>query len=1007
MFGTNRSYPRTGREGQALLVAVLLMMVILLTGVLFVAIVSYNQEQSARSSDVVAAQSLAEAGIEWCNTNLINSPQGADWRPPFRALDPGIFDPADPDTWPVPPVLGSDGTDYGVYGPLGVEGDEDDYYTDFEIARGWHGEVDAANPAVYRRFGFVRIPNVNATPTGTGLPSEIAALLGKGHILVRVTYDPDPPYEPNDILTAGPDTNSGQIKIESIGVVDEQVPVFRKLVAYKPIGLTDYALFVTDSGKSGRPTKLGFEPWTDMDYNGTVGTGDYLGQFFFGPIKVNGTLQLGGSNTDLSPTGSSTFITLTTQPTQAVAEVPGINPMVIGGGYLRADRVEAADSITEPDPANLSTSVIERAADGSTSAPAQLVPSGTGFSTLSGLIRDGSQSVDAAGFSRESRPLAAPAAFENGGADRYRALSRDSGDVRTLTPSGLVNLGRLGRGRGMYIDNVEDRQFVDSSGVSDLDMLIAEWMQQFPEGQYSGQSRGWNATYTTYTPPGVEIVLYPTEEAAREFGTPPIDTSDTPPNSPGTLWWPGHVAGEPGIKITRHDRAWEYVNGGQVRNSDAWTMYIDYPDYPNQVIFAEGNVRIRGVLPARPAGGRDYNLTVVSGGTIYIDGQILSPQDGYGRNPGTGAGYTPGQPVPDEHNTKIALLARDCVTLNATRLAPQIVAGDISAAPDDPVNPDPLQQHWELSAETSGAAYTSWMFGEPVAAGHRVGISVLHTAQDPGPAAMSMSVYDYVGGWTWRPFIFNTAPVDTQGDRFYFVQQGLLTAPADAANVERALTPDWGQRVATSPAVPFDIGGYLSDENGGSGMPAYMRSIAISAADPMLAGAGAGSGSTEYWLKKWKVYEDDGAGNPTGAIHAKINALIYAENGCWFVIPGSYYDASRQSTDPAAQSAFARRMRRYNYDICVRGTITEAFHAEPEAVRDWSDKWAYPVGAGGWGTIRYEFDESLRRARDQAITTLSGNQRVAAAVLATEQANLPVLPLLPVSPDLVFYGEGW
>lgn len=1003
MFGTNRSYPRTGRKGQALLVAVLLMMVILLTGVLFVAIVSYNQEQSARSSDVVAAQSLAEAGIEWCNTNLMNSPLGADWRPPFRALDPGTFNAADPDTWPIPPVISSDGaTNYGAFGPDGVEDTEDDYYSDFERARGWHGEVDAANPAVYRRFGFVRIPDVNATPAGTGLPTEIAALLGKGHILVRVTYDPDPPYEPNDVLSAGPDNSSGQIKIESIGVVDQQVPVFRKLVAYKPIGLTDHALFVTDAGKSGRPTKLGFEPWSDMDYNGTVGTGDYLGQFFFGPIKVNGTLQLGGSNTDGSPTGSTNYITLTTEPTQAVAEVPGLNSFAIGGGYLRDDRVEAADGITEPDPANLSTSVIERGADGTTTAPAQLIPSGAGFSTLGGLVRDGSQSVDGSGFSRDSRPLAAPAAFENGGADRYRALTRDSGDVRTLTPSGLVNLGRLGRGRGLYVDNVEDRQFVDGAGVCDLDMLIAEWMQQFPAGGHSQQSQGWNAIYTTYTPPGVEIVLYPTEDATREFNSSrPIDNSETPPNSPGTLWWPGHVGGEPGIKITRHDRAWEYVAGGQVRTSNEWTMYIDYPSYPNQVIFAEGNIRIRGVLPARPAGGRDYNLTVVSGGTIYIDGQILSPQDGYGRNPGTGAGYTPGQPVPDEHNTKIALLAKDCVCLNATRLAPQTVAGDIAAAPDDPVNPDPLQQHWELSPETSGAAYSSWMFGEPVAAGHRVGISMLHTAQDPGPAAMSMSIYNYTGtGWNWVPFDFD--PAGTHSDRFLFVQPGIVTP---APYVENALTPDWGQRVATNPAVPFDISGYLSDELGGSGMPGYMRSIAISAADPLAANIGAGGGATEYWLKKWKVYEDDGAGNPTGAIHAKINALIYAENGCWFVIPGAYYDPSRQYTDAAAQTAFARRMRRYNYDICVRGTITEAFHAEPEAVRDWSDKWAYPVGATGWGTIRYEFDESLRRARDQAITTLSGNQRVAAAVLSTEQANLPVLPALPVSPDLVFYGE--
>ena len=78
--GLRRGGPR---RGQALLIAVLLMGVILLVGILFAAVVSFNQEQSARHLDLVAAQLQAEAGVSYASKMLENSPQGADWRPRF------------------------------------------------------------------------------------------------------------------------------------------------------------------------------------------------------------------------------------------------------------------------------------------------------------------------------------------------------------------------------------------------------------------------------------------------------------------------------------------------------------------------------------------------------------------------------------------------------------------------------------------------------------------------------------------------------------------------------------------------------------------------------------------------------------------------------------------------------------------------------------------------------------------------------------------------------------
>ncbi len=60
----------TRRGGQVLLVAVLLMLAILLIGILFVALVTYNQSQSARHEDQVVAQGLAEAAVRFADEQL-------------------------------------------------------------------------------------------------------------------------------------------------------------------------------------------------------------------------------------------------------------------------------------------------------------------------------------------------------------------------------------------------------------------------------------------------------------------------------------------------------------------------------------------------------------------------------------------------------------------------------------------------------------------------------------------------------------------------------------------------------------------------------------------------------------------------------------------------------------------------------------------------------------------------------------------------------------------------
>jgi hypothetical protein len=165
------------------------------------------------------------------------------------------------------------------------------------------------------------------------------------------------------------------------------------------------------------------------------------------------------------------------------------------------------------------------------------------------------------------------------------------------------------------------------------------------------------------------------------------------------------------------------------------------------------------------------------------------------------------------------------------------------------------------------------------------------------------------------------------------------------------------------------------------------------------------------------------------AVHARVNASIYAETGCWFVIPGTWFqtlesidsalgpaegDNINGRIDTPGEAAQARTYLRYNYDIVVRGSITENFTAPVDTVYEWTDKWACNTPVAGVGpdvdgslqSITYIYEGSVRSARDRGGQgALSGVFGTPLLRRSTESANLPSVPLLPVSSDLLYYGE--
>ena len=117
-----------------------------------------------------------------------------------------------------------------------------------------------------------------------------------------------------------------------------------------------------------------------------------------------------------------------------------------------------------------------------------------------------------------------------------------------------------------------------------------------------------------------------------------------------------------------------------------------FPFPPNGVLYAEGNVRVRGVMPKQrnaradmkyfeddynPTGNwgrtRRYDLQVVSGGTIYIEGDLLSPVSAglYFPDLGTTPVRTAILRWDQLKGSRVALLARDSVCLNTTALHPR------------------------------------------------------------------------------------------------------------------------------------------------------------------------------------------------------------------------------------------------------------------------------------------------------------------------------------------------
>jgi hypothetical protein len=318
--------------------------------------------------------------------------------------------------------------------------------------------------------------------------------------------------------------------------------------------------------------------------------------------------------------------------------------------------------------------------------------------------------------------------------------------------------------------------------------------------------------------------------------------------------------------------------------------------------------------------------------------------------------------------------------------------GTAPAVPDDPLNPTDPDKHWELSPGSDGRGYSLFYWGDtPV--GSSVGLVARQTGADPGPSGVDLMTWTSAAGYTAYDFVDGDPSTPTltppmQDTTFAFVPEGTTFPNGDVPPQPygvAAISPEWAPYRSAGAELPWDLATYVDPT------PGIANALVLSHSDPHI-----GAGSTAYWLKKWKIAEYNADDLPVGGINARVNAAVFAERGCWYVLSPGYFD-DELSGDEAVYN------RRYNYKVTFKGTIAENFTASVEAAQGWTDRLAYPAQYGGdtiadlerWGTIEYSFDESLRVTRLHSTASDPTNPA----------ANQPRLPLLPVSPDLVYYGE--
>ncbi|HEY3415522.1 MAG TPA: hypothetical protein VGM23_01445 [Armatimonadota bacterium] len=954
MPGRVRCRHRRASRGQALIIAVLVMFILTGLAGVFIAMINSAMIHAARAEERLKLTKVLQSGLEHAKNEILFSQDGADWRP---AAGPDLNNPG----WIKAP---------------------DGFYK-INVSYGPHSEISASNPFA-------------ANPLDRFLTIKVEA---------RFALE-NPPRMQDPADSVADDYRKGFLNPKRF--------ISRKVVALVPLGLPDYMRWFTNLDGKADPITLGADvnlggmdtvkdnpngksdQWlnnTATNWTMTSSALNYL-TVIEGPVRSEVPLALDNvylylTNEESAPqnyAGNSSYVKQMFVLRRDMLEV-------VGG--LQQYEGTTAQSLVFVDAQELDASATSLATYQHIFDPVAEQGSATMMQFLQGLQNNA-----------QIRHLQAPLldqAHPSTGMRRYLELTAGSGE---WAAGSSYNTGTLGWGEGLYINNPDNLQC-----DGDLDLLRQEWLNSSAE----------NWEHGVYNPDKycIQLILHDWEYASATASI--------------------TVTQLPYIELRRSDGKQFLDKNNQPAGS---SMTMPYPR--NGVIYAEGNVIVKGQLPASLAfttdkkplhrgigaqapGGwnsldgqvtldtngvpyvsedgsigryvnnynRRYDLSIVSGGTIYIEGNLLSPSSRHnqyasdmGNNPKT---ITAGS----EYDSKLALMAMDYVCLNPTRLFDVEQPADANAAGTERfwrtgLGLPPINLHFS----TAG----------PVDANTRI------LLRHAGESALMNPLYSVfrlrVNG---EPYLWDTAlPTAPTADRFFFCSEELRDQYIATSAINSVTQwssafyePNWDMRF---------LDGLYAGSTTQTGQ---------------LYGYGADNVLNFEWLEGTTHYllsaGNDLLGQGFVVTHTdlQVDALIYAQRGSWFIIPGRYYNEDKNQQLPWPYPKYQEPL---DVRIIVNGAIAENRPAPPEAEEAWVSHWrgantqyfispgndkphAYDPGNSGWNRnnwrwtdrrlgIEYHYDATLARPVCYDIDPDDPGIRY----------YYPRLPKLPVSPNVFSIG---
>jgi type II secretory pathway pseudopilin PulG len=892
-------------KGQTLVITLIVLFVLVTLGFVLILVLGRQIGSTGIARERNVANDLAQAGIRYTYAQLRFSEAGADWRPqpplPVLAAPPGD-----------PPGLGpeSDPENQAATNP------DPDFY--------W----------MRRRVDFtVANPLDKGGPDGLGCFSRLN--YDSGRALIRVRYAPSG----QELFDASNLNFTQRAKLHHYTIVEvagrpgnfnsldptsSRAPNLqnaRELSAIVPIGIIETAYYVSNKDERNQAIELG-------------APADFGTNFLGSPVRVKRqiggdvvarpgglTMTLGGS---MYLNGDARFFGNITDPTGASGTEVYLNAD-LGDQIIAAGDITFAESATP-------TRVFRVTTAGTNQF--DLLASAAGFSTFGGLVRDGREGQDPQGFPRFGMRKEPPLMDEedpNTGQLRYRLATRSSGVIGV----GGFNLGRLGYGSGTYIANNNDlnRDSEDGSYSQRNDWLTP------------GASNNWKGPY--YIPPGARIVLDLDGFTITRHGTGNNET------------WRDYTGLDTGRRTLRFKLGFAANNDLRIINelTPGVTNFgtpsaADFSQgMPfNGLIFAEGNIRVRGVIPAvrdlQSNNRIGVQLTLVTLGSAYIEGSIVK-------------GHT--------QTSTLAVLARDNVVLNTSMFfGPK---DDPLRARDnnDPTTPERIrvsQQRYDMFLQLPNDPLT----GTPYLSAYTYN----NPNRTPGNAITASLYVAHAADYDRSAFFNLLINADTNANPEYLFENqdppnaaSPLMAPIIAppnpiptyglANPGTQVLPIYEKRRFELFPIAAAVNGSYTFLTGG------MENVFGFKTDNTISVSGAG----DYFYGRMAVQPMD----------VRIEAALYAQEGSFFVLPGPWMNPNpndRRDAFTTAANRFANFQASQEYPfyaepvdvrITIMGSVSENFPPVMSDQAQWLQHW-------GW--IPAEYGESGQYIPDQHFPRVPG-----------------------------------